>query len=116
MVHIAAIAMMLSPLATIPNMNLPIPSWIPFPLDSKLVYFLLYLHQVICCFMAIFINVGMDTIALTVILRICCQLEIIMHRLYLFSQLMKSNELESVDSNQNTEIVNCIKHHLHVKS
>lgn len=115
MVHITGTFIMLSPLATIPNMNLPVPYWTPFSLDSKLVYFLIYLHQVFGCFITIFINVGMDTLVLTVIIRICGQLEIIMHRLYSLSQLIKSNVLESIDYNQQMEIINCAKHHLHIK-
>ncbi|XP_051169009.1 odorant receptor 4-like isoform X2 [Leptopilina boulardi] len=107
---------MLLPLASMPNMILPIPYWLPFSQESTLVYSLAYLHQVICCIMIIFICVGMDALALTVMLRICAQLEIIIYRLDLLSQFGKISQFISVDDHKKIDIISCLKHHRHIHS
>lgn len=74
--------------------------------------------------MTITISVGMDSLALTTILQICAQIEIIMHRLNLLSEVSHENNdnfekkiSHTSYNDKETELTkHCIKHLLFIYS
>ncbi|XP_043480573.1 odorant receptor Or1-like [Leptopilina heterotoma] len=96
--------------------TLPLPTWLPYSLDdSKLVFSLSYLHQSIGIIMTVTISVAMESLALTMSLQICGQLEIIIHRLNLIPELCEKNYVKS-DYREAELTKRCVKHHLFVYS
>lgn len=117
MVHSNGFVMYLVPLAAKSVTTLPLPSWVPYSLDSRLVFILSYLHQSIGIFMTVTISVSMESLALSIILQVCGQLEIMMHRLSLLSELTEENYVKSDQYNREKELTDrCIEHHLYIYS
>ncbi|XP_043480712.1 odorant receptor Or1-like [Leptopilina heterotoma] len=111
------------PLASKNVTTLPLPAWFPYSLqDSSLVFIFSYVYQTIGIIMTITISVGMDSLALTTILQICGQIEIIMHRFNLLSEVSHENNdnIKISDGSYNdkeTELTkHCIKHLLFIYS
>ncbi|XP_051169296.1 uncharacterized protein LOC127286760 [Leptopilina boulardi] len=103
----------LSPLAS--KNVLPLPAWLPYSLDSSIAFIFSYLHQSISTFMIATLSVAMESLALTICLQICGQLDIIIHRLNLLPELWKKNDVKSDPYEQEIELIKrCVKHHLYV--
>ncbi|XP_051169007.1 odorant receptor 82a-like [Leptopilina boulardi] len=114
-VHISGTMVLMLPLTSLSNISLPIPCWIPFSFESKFVFSLLYLQQIICVFVVVNINGGMETLAMSILLQMCGQLEILMYRFDSLSKLPQSNNNKLVNCYHETEITKrCIKNHLHL--
>lgn len=117
MVHVNGFAMYLVPLASRNVTTLPLPTWLPYSLDdSKLVFSLSYLHQSIGIIMTVTISVAMESLALTMSLQICGQLEIIIHRLNLIPELCEKKNFVKSDYHEAELTKRCVKHHLFVYS
>lgn len=113
--HMNGFMAYLVPLTSKSVTTLPLPAWTPYSLDSKLVFTLSYLHQSIGIFVTTTISAAMDSLALTVMLQICAQLEIIMHRLNLISKNSSKYDVKSDQYDHEKEFTKrCIKHHLYV--
>lgn len=116
-VHINGFIVYLVPLASKTVTTLPLPTWLPYSVDSRLIFTLTYLHQSFGMFMTVMISIATETLALTIMLQICAQLEIIAHRLNLISQLSIKNDVKSDQYDQEKELTKrCIKHHLYIYS
>lgn len=116
-VHITPITMLLVPLTSDKRRALPHELWLPFTLEVKFVYILIYLYQAMCLIMILYISVGMESLALTVMQQICGQLEIIKYRLSLLPKLVETNKYKPIKYYHEEEIVkHCIKSHLYIYS
>ncbi|XP_043464755.1 odorant receptor 43a-like isoform X2 [Leptopilina heterotoma] len=116
-VHITPITMLLVPLTSDKRRALPHELWLPFTLEVKFVYILIYLYQAMCLIMILYISVGMESLALTVMQQICGQLEIIKYRLSLLPKLVENNKYKPVKYSHEEGIVkHCIKSHLYIYS
>ncbi|XP_051172836.1 odorant receptor 4-like isoform X2 [Leptopilina boulardi] len=109
--------MLLVPLLSNKRRALPHELWLPFSVEAESVYILTYLYQTICLIMILYISVGMEGLALTVMLHICGQLEIIKYRLSLLPELVKNNKFNPIKFSYEEEIIKCcIKSHLYIYS
>ncbi|XP_043480574.1 odorant receptor 23a-like [Leptopilina heterotoma] len=118
MVHMTGFAMFMAPLVFNNVTSLPLPTWLPYSLESSLVFSLSYLHQSLGIFMTVTISIAMESLALTISLQICGQLEIIIHRLNLIPELYENkNNFKADLYEQEAELTKrCIEHHLYVYS
>lgn len=78
------------------------------------------MHQSLGIFMTVTISIAMESLALTISLQICGQIEIIMHRLNLIPELYenenKNNFKEDLYEQELELTKRCIQHHLYVYS
>lgn len=117
MVHFNGCVSYLVPLASKHITTLPVPAWLPYSLENRIIFALSYLHQSIGIFMSVSITVAMESLALTTMLQMCGQLEIIMHRINELPELAKKNYIKTDIYHREIEITKqCIKHHLYVYS
>jgi len=63
------------------NRKLTYRAWLPFDYSSTILFYLMYIHQLISLAIAAFINVGCDTLICGLLVHICCQIEILTCRL-----------------------------------
>ncbi|CAL1676384.1 unnamed protein product [Lasius platythorax] len=56
-------------------------AWMPFDYSSTILFFLIYVHQLISLIAAGFLNIACDTLICGLLVHICCQLEILAYRL-----------------------------------
>ncbi|XP_011050405.1 PREDICTED: odorant receptor 46a, isoform A-like [Acromyrmex echinatior] len=78
-----------------------IEAWLPFDYSSTILFYLMYIHQLISLATAAFINVGCDTLICGLLVHICCQIEILTCRLKKI--ISYSNVLRS-----------CVHQHYHI--
>ncbi|XP_051167812.1 odorant receptor 46a-like, partial [Leptopilina boulardi] len=120
LVNITAISIIIGPLIKKNNIVLPLQAWYPFNLNSKWIFCMTYLHQILGLFMAANTSASVEGLTLTFMLQICAQLEIIINRLHLLSNLPKLNniiEAEWIISKRESRLISkCVKHHIHMYS
>ncbi|XP_051169349.1 odorant receptor 2a-like [Leptopilina boulardi] len=112
--QISACIVFLPPLAS-KNVTLPLPSWLPYTVDSHFLFIITYLHQSYGCIIIATISIAMESLALTISLQICGQFDIIIHRLNLLSELWEKNNIKSNSYDQEIKLTKrCAKHHFYV--
>ncbi|XP_051164235.1 odorant receptor 9a-like [Leptopilina boulardi] len=111
-----SISLFLIPPSKRSDFPLPFKMWIPYSLNSRLLYFLTYIHQGLGTTMGACVTSAIEGIALMTILQICAQYEIFIYRLNLLSQLStKKNYNESFIYNCETKIIkDCVELHCHI--
>ncbi|XP_043484388.1 uncharacterized protein LOC122512554 [Leptopilina heterotoma] len=72
-----------------------------------------YLSQSLSSYIGAFISVGSETFIMTMIIQICCQLDIIYHRLENLPLLSQNNEKSTIllDRKEAEIIKDCVLHH-----
>lgn len=61
--------------------NLTYKAWIPFDYSSPVMYFVVYIHQLMAMSTSGIVNVAYDSLFCGFLLHICCQFEILEYRL-----------------------------------
>ncbi|XP_070518808.1 putative odorant receptor 71a [Cardiocondyla obscurior] len=81
-VMIAVVAMILMSISSdLKERNLTFKAWIPFDYSSPTVYFFVYTHQLIAMYDSAIVNVSSESLLCGFLQHICCQFEILGHRL-----------------------------------
>ncbi|KAI4502477.1 hypothetical protein M0802_002389 [Mischocyttarus mexicanus] len=73
--------------------------WLPFDSTTPVIYYLIYIQQILGMTLAGFLNVALDSLICGIFIHICCQIKI------LESRLMR------ITDQQNTLLILCIRHH-----
>lgn len=60
---------------------LPYKSWVPYSLENRLLFWLTYLLQTVGSFGVGEATIAIDTFVMAMMLQLCAQLEILMHRM-----------------------------------
>ncbi|CAL1676368.1 unnamed protein product [Lasius platythorax] len=81
--------------------NLTYKAWFPFDYSSPVIYFLVYIHQLIGMATSGIVNVACESVICGFLLYICCQLEILEYRL---TKITHSQRI----------LHDCIRHHNHI--
>lgn len=102
----------LSPFTKGKNITLPLTAWHPYNLESRIIFCLTYLFQAIAIIMAACTSACVEGLALTIILQICAQLDVMSYRLYLLPRLQHEQDCRR----ERSIIADCIKHHIHIYS
>ncbi|XP_033220121.1 odorant receptor 46a-like [Belonocnema kinseyi] len=114
MTNISALSVLVTPPSKRSNFPLPFKVWIPYSLNSRLVYSLTYFHQGVAITMAAFITASVEGLASVIMLQICAQLEIIVHRLHLLSQLQRKYYSKFIDYQDESKLMkDCVDHHIY---
>ncbi|XP_043480582.1 odorant receptor 46a-like [Leptopilina heterotoma] len=95
---------------------LPFKTTLPFDNDDKIIFWLTYVVQTLSIYSSGLTNVGVETLVMVIMLQICCQLEIIYHRLEEMTQLNLNDE-SSLNFSKTKEariLVECVRHHDYV--
>lgn len=107
----------MSPLLKRNNLALPLKGWYPYNLDIKSMFCFTYFYQTIAVLMSAYIIASVDGFALTLMLQICAQLEICIHRLQSLSKMShKKNSNINLCLQESKVLKDCMKHHTHVYS
>lgn len=95
------------------KISLPMKASFPYDYSKKLPFYLTYVSQSLSIYFAAFISVGSETFVMTMIIQICCQLDIIYHRLQNLPHLHQNNEKSTIHSHKKeAEIIkDCVLHH-----
>ncbi|XP_051156963.1 odorant receptor 67c-like [Leptopilina boulardi] len=96
------------------NINLPLKASYPYDYNRKLAFCLTYFCQSVSIYFGGIITIGHETFLMTILIQICCQLDIIYHRLRNLPNLYRNNNIKSIMLNETEEakiIKNCILHH-----
>ncbi|XP_051167897.1 odorant receptor 67a-like [Leptopilina boulardi] len=114
---ITAATTSMSPLLKRNNLALPLKGWYPYNLDIKSMFCFTYFYQTIAVLMSAYIIASVDGFALTLMLQICAQLEICIHRLQSLSKMSaKKNSNINLCLQESKVLKDCMKHHTHVYS
>lgn len=81
--------------------NLTYKAWVPFDYSSPVTYFLVYTYQLIGMATSGIVNVACESVICGLLLYICCQLEILEHRL---TKITHSQHI----------LQDCVRHHNHI--
>ncbi|XP_033220402.1 odorant receptor 9a-like [Belonocnema kinseyi] len=104
----------MAPLSWKSNVPLAFNAWIPYSLESKITYFFTYFHQIVCIMMAACITASVESLAMVIMLHICAQLEIIVHRLKSLPRLQEKSNSQSIIYELESKLIkDCVNHHIH---
>ncbi|XP_043480579.1 odorant receptor 9a-like [Leptopilina heterotoma] len=117
LINISSLSVLLFPPSRRSNFPLPFKVWTPYNLSCKSLYFFTYIHQGFATTLAASVTSSIESLALILILQICTQYEILVHRLNFISRLTPRNEQDSLTHQCQLKIVkNCVQHHIHILS
>lgn len=98
------------PLAKGSKRSLPYDAWIPYNLENKTTFWLTFILQTLGAVIAAEGSVACDTFVVVIMLQLCAQVEILIHRMSIFPKICK---MEFPNNNKKEQIVlsNWIQHH-----
>lgn len=108
---IAGLASTLSIVSSGLTDSLPMKMWIPYNTDSKFIFCLIYLSQIVIAFAIIVLMITIDCYITGLMQQICAQLEIIRHRLCHITVLFKEDDEKTNNFQIEFKIRDCIIHH-----
>ncbi|XP_033225457.1 odorant receptor 67c-like [Belonocnema kinseyi] len=108
----------LSPLAKTTDISLPCDKiWMPYNIESNFLFSVTYIYQSISLFILGFLTVSFDSFISIMMQKICTQLQIFEHRLYVLPTILKKNHERACDSEWVFQIIaDVVIHHIHVYS
>ena len=90
----------MSPMLNTSNVRLPFKTWIPYSIESRVVFWLTYFYQTFSCFAACLLTCGVDIYVATMMQQISAELEICKHRLYVLPKLLENETNEKCNKTQ----------------
>ncbi|XP_033220932.1 odorant receptor 46a-like [Belonocnema kinseyi] len=106
-----------APLAQTDNRALPLKTWTPFSLYSESLFLFTYLYEGLFLVILGEMSIGIESLALMMMLQICAQTEIIAYRLQSLPKLWKENCSKSVMYQYELRLIkDCVIHHLNTYS
>ena len=116
-INLSAVSFNLTPLLE-ERIRLPFNDiWLPYTINSKLVFWLTYIYQSLSVWMAACVLGSFEGLMLVMILRICAQIDIIVNRLNTFPKLQQNNNSEYIAFEEECKLIrDCIRHHIHLYS
>ena len=70
-------------------------AWVPYNLDNRISFWLTYLLQAMGSFTSGEATIAIDTFAMTMMLQLCAQLDILMYRIQKYAQLCGENSFNT---------------------
>lgn len=110
LVIITVIARSIIPLAKGDQTSLPYNAWIPYNLENRIFFWLTFTFQSVGAMITGQVIVAGDAFVIVMMLQLCVQIEILIHRIEDFPELCKK-QLINNSANEQIILGNWIQHH-----
>lgn len=90
--------------------SLPYGGWIPYNIDSRLTFWMTFVFQSLGAIIVSNVIVASDGFIVAMLLQLCSQIEILIHRMNMFPKLYKT-QIKVYSERQHLFLVDWIQHH-----
>ncbi|XP_043465778.1 odorant receptor 9a-like [Leptopilina heterotoma] len=113
--NVTGATILMSPLIKQNKTILPLRGWYPYSLDTKVMFCITYIYQIVAVLMSVCITASVEGLALTLMLQISAQLELCVHRIQFLPKICKKFNSELyIRQGESKLIKDCVKHHKHI--